>query len=397
MANPPENYKGREQAYIKHYLLRNYFSRLIHKVAGAFQEFTYVDGFSGPWQSSSDTFSDTSFGIALEEMRKAKQAWANHGHHIRMRALLVEKNAQAFAKLTEVPERYPDIEITPLRGDFVTLVPALMNSLSFSTFTFLFIDPKGWGINTSEIVPLLRRPNTEILFNFMFDFINRAISMNDSNIVSKVNNLITTTSWRERLLSAPSEERRSIILEAFAQTLRDVGGYSFVAETPILRPSIDRHIYSLVYATRHRAGVKEFRDAQQKTIEEQEIVRDGVKMESRSGSQTELFSSAEMKPSAIAAFIEREAELAEQMLLALIGSSATDATAYGEIWPQVLSRRAITHAELNKLVAKLRRSKTILSDHWMPRQRVPTNASLLYRNPDMNVKTPAQENSSYTN
>lgn len=396
MASPPNNYKGREQAYIKHYLLKNYFSRLIHKVSGSFREFAYVDGFSGPWQSSSDTFADTSFGIALEEMRKAKQVWGTHGRQIRMRALLVEKNPQSFAKLCEVQGRYPDIEITPLNGDFVSLVPNIINSLSPPAFTFLFIDPKGWGINTSEVAPLLRRPNTEILFNFMFDFINRAISMQEANIVDKVNALITAPSWRERLLAAPSERRRSIILEAFAQTLRDVGNYEFVAETPILRPNIDRHIYSLVYATRHRAGVKEFRDAQQKTITEQELVRDEIKMETKSGKQTELFSSAEMKPSTIAAFISNETELAKQMLLSVLASTPVDARPYKEIWPQILSRRAITHAKLNKLVADLRKSKTILSADWPSSQRVPSDDTSLYRNPDMIIQGFAEGSSVYT-
>ena len=68
MALPASHYAGREQAYIKHYLLRTYFSDLIHKIASAYNEIVYVDGFSGPWQSADEQSGDTSFGIALAEM-----------------------------------------------------------------------------------------------------------------------------------------------------------------------------------------------------------------------------------------------------------------------------------------------------------------------------------------
>ena len=68
-----EHYAGREQAYVKHFLLRNYFSDLIHKIASGYDEIVYVDGYSGPWQSADVSLADTSFVIALEEMRSPRR------------------------------------------------------------------------------------------------------------------------------------------------------------------------------------------------------------------------------------------------------------------------------------------------------------------------------------
>ena len=102
MALGPEHYAGREQAYVKHFLLGHYFSDLVHKVAGRFDEIVYVDGFSGPWQSEKDDLGDTSFGIALAAMRSAKVAWSRLGRNVQMRALLVERNKKAFACVSEV-------------------------------------------------------------------------------------------------------------------------------------------------------------------------------------------------------------------------------------------------------------------------------------------------------
>jgi three-Cys-motif partner protein len=153
-----EKYVGREQAFIKHSLLRSYFSALIHKIVSKYDEFVYVDGFSGPWESADEDFGDTSFGISLVEMRKAKQAWASRGRTIRMRALLVEKRRKAFASLQTVRDRFPEIEVEPFHGEFVPLVPTLLARIPNNAFAFLFIDPKGWRIDMNGIAPLLRRP-----------------------------------------------------------------------------------------------------------------------------------------------------------------------------------------------------------------------------------------------
>ena len=96
------HYAGREQAYVKHFFLDNYLERLIYKTASKYDDIAYVDGFSGPWQSSGDAFSDTSFGIALKKLREAKEAWKTLGRKVRMTAHLVEKAKVPFAKLQDL-------------------------------------------------------------------------------------------------------------------------------------------------------------------------------------------------------------------------------------------------------------------------------------------------------
>src|SRR6478752_2860436 len=78
-----DNYKGREQSYVKHVLLEQYLEALIHKTASAYQHVVYVDGFAGPWQNSSEQFDDTSFGIALKALRRAKGAWRATGRDVK--------------------------------------------------------------------------------------------------------------------------------------------------------------------------------------------------------------------------------------------------------------------------------------------------------------------------
>ncbi len=41
-------YKGREQTYVKHYILEEYLGRFAHIIGWYWQTIAYVDCFSGP-------------------------------------------------------------------------------------------------------------------------------------------------------------------------------------------------------------------------------------------------------------------------------------------------------------------------------------------------------------
>src|SRR5947207_9723000 len=96
-----QDYRGREQAYLKHVSLERYLERLVFKTASKYNHIVYVDGFAGPWQSANEDFEDTSFGIALNALRRAKQAWktTRQPRDVKMTALLVEQKAQPYARL----------------------------------------------------------------------------------------------------------------------------------------------------------------------------------------------------------------------------------------------------------------------------------------------------------
>ncbi|MDP1738958.1 MAG: three-Cys-motif partner protein TcmP [Caulobacter sp.] len=370
-------YAGREQAYIKHYFLENYLEKLIHKTAGRFDHIAYVDGFSGPWQNSDEDFDDTSFGIALQALRTAKGSWKTHGRDVRMSAYLVEKSSSAYAKLASVASRFPDISIVTYNDDFVDISAKLLADIPADAFAFLFIDPKGWRIRTGAIAPLLRRQNSEVVFNFMFDFVNRAASMADPE--DGLNELITHGNWKRGLHEIDSQDparpakRKAILVDAFSETLRKVGGYDYVADTPILRPSIDRTLYSLIYATRKAKGIEVFRDCQIKTLHEQAAVRGVAKVaraETRSG-QMEMFGSAsEMASDGIEEFLATERTLAERALLACVPSSPASVR-YEDAWPRILAKHAIRKTELNSIAGNLYRSGKLYCPDWVPKKRIP--------------------------
>ena len=52
------------------------------------------------------------------------------------------------------------------------------------------------------------------------------------------------------------------LVNAFSDSLRQIGNYGYVAETAVLRPTKDRPLYSLLYCTRRKEGIDVFRDCQ---------------------------------------------------------------------------------------------------------------------------------------
>jgi hypothetical protein len=72
MMQIPKHYKGREQAYFKHGLLKAYLERLFMIVGQHHKTICYVDCFAGPWQEKGADLEDTSIAISLKIIRKCR-------------------------------------------------------------------------------------------------------------------------------------------------------------------------------------------------------------------------------------------------------------------------------------------------------------------------------------
>ena len=77
-----------------------------------------------------------------------------------------------------------------------------------------------------------------------------------------------------------SEKRKAVLVDTFTKNLSRLGNYKYVAETTILRPSKNRPLYCLFYATRHPKGIEVFRDCQLKALTEQSKTRAAIKVRS---------------------------------------------------------------------------------------------------------------------
>jgi three-Cys-motif partner protein len=383
------DYTGREQSYVKHVFLERYLERLAHKIASVYSHVVFVDGFAGPWQSANEKLEDTSFGIALNALRRAKASWKARHREVKMSAFLVERDRDAYKKLAQVPARYPDIAIKTYEADFLMVLPKILKDIARDAFAFFLIDPKGWRIPLASLAQMLARPKSEVIFNFMFDFINRAANIKDPIVVAGLDDLIPHGDWRARLAAAEasspgglsSVERKAVLVEAFASNLAHFGDYSYVAETTILRPVKDRPLYCLFYATRHETGIEVFRDCQVQALEEQSKTRAAMKIrhsEATSG-QAEIFQSLhDMAPDDLGAFREAEWRAAAQTLLKLTPEEP-NGILYRNLWPLILARHVVRKVEVNKIAAQIRRERKLLIPDWERNRQIPQPSYRLQR------------------
>ncbi|HYO71349.1 MAG TPA: three-Cys-motif partner protein TcmP, partial [Archangium sp.] len=172
----PDEYKGREQTYLKHRVLSEYVHAWAQKWASTSRgrgavRLWYVDCFAGPWQAQDEALEDTSVAIGLDALQEAATRW---GQQVGLSAIFVEKDKRSFTRLVDfLKKRSGPVEVHALPGEFGHYIDKI-NELIQDDPAFLFVDPTGWkGVGMSNIAPLARVQGRDVLINVMFNHINR--------------------------------------------------------------------------------------------------------------------------------------------------------------------------------------------------------------------------------
>ena len=285
----PDAYQGREQAFIKHLLLKSYLEKLVMIVGMSSKtlgitEFCYVDCFAGPWADDSENMGGTSIAVSLQILERCRHALEHRGVKLQFRALYVEKNQSAFTRL----ERYlaewtpAGVSAKALLGDFVSLREQILNWCGNAPFVFFFIDPTGWKeVGVDVLKPLLQRPRSEFLINFMYNDINRTASM---------------SAWKEDIAALLGEEvepddlspgeREKLLLNTYRKNIKlhlnaEGKWLARSAYVRVLDRQKERLKYLLIYLTSHPRGIIEFMEISEKLDHIQKRVRASTKQSAR--------------------------------------------------------------------------------------------------------------------
>ncbi len=370
-------YVGREQTLVKHFILREYLQRFAHIIGFHWNTITYVDCFSGPWQSQSEDLADTSFSIALSELRKARETHKRRGKNLNLRCLFLEKDAAAFARLSNFAGTVPDVTVLTLNCDLADAVPEILRFIQqggSGSFPFFFIDPTGWtGFGMRQIAPLLRHQPGEVLINFMTDFINRFIDNPDQQTAEQFVDLFGSTSVRDRIRDhADPRDREETLFGEYAANVQRTGGYLYTCAATILYPERDRSYFHLIYATRSRKGVEVFKEVEKRATPVMERARAEAKQRKRKRrtGQGELFAADEMpdtKP--IQELRERQLTRARQQVLeSLLPGQAVP---YEKVWDLALSFRLVWESDLKEWIAEWKSAGKLKIRGMTAGQRVP--------------------------
>jgi three-Cys-motif partner protein len=380
MVQVPTHYVGREQALVKHIFLKQYLDSLVHKIASVFDEVVYVDGFSGPWKSGSESYADTSFGIALKALTDAQQSWASMAHRprtVRMTAHLVEREDGPFQELSGIGSHFPAVRVVPHHANFLNIAPMIAAAIPLRAFSFVFVDPKGF-FDLAALKPLISRNLCEVVFNLMFDYGNRFTQL--PSMAPTYDKLFPGVDWHSRFAAARDnraatpQDRKAAFLSCFKEALRNVGGFEYIADVDIQYPGKERTFYFLVYGTRRPPGIEVFRDCQLKALEVQSSISGVKKIEAAEArGQLELLSSMnEMREDPRLTFLRREKADAKRMLIESIPPQP-NVVRWGHLWAKVLSEHAVRRTELGKMAGELRKAEIIHFPEWTAGKRVPND------------------------
>ena len=272
------DYTDREHSQVKHAILESYLERCLMIIGRHFSKIAYIDCFAGPWQSTTPDLSDTSPGIAIKTMATCDLALKKKHHaHARLRSIFIEADPQRADQLDAYVQRCPS-NITPpevWRKPFENSIPEILAWLEPGEFAFMFVDPFGWKgvVDPKVLAPLLQRTNTELLINFMWNFLNLATGHEDQhqNLTA-----IFGKDWQEAATGS-SEDKRIRLMRRYRQQLVEAANHSAVPLRTAMLPVeyVDRRtiIFYLVYATHNATGLVVFREQAEEAAEHQARIK----------------------------------------------------------------------------------------------------------------------------
>jgi three-Cys-motif partner protein len=140
-------YEGREQTLVKHYILGKYLERFAHIIGSRWGTINYVDCFAGPWNVRSDQFEDSSFYIALRELRKARATHRAKGRNVSLRCFFLEKDTNAYQELKQFADGVADVAVQTKNAELESAAMISFGSLRLTVIkpshSFLSILPDG--------------------------------------------------------------------------------------------------------------------------------------------------------------------------------------------------------------------------------------------------------------
>jgi len=271
-------YQDREQSELKHHAVKLYLQAAA-RILGSAWNLKYVDCCAGPWNSTKGDYSDTSFGVAFEVLRAAREELSSRNWTPQVACLFIEKDTAAFSELDSFAKakNSPDIRVRAENWDFTERIDEIVLYCSSPrTFPFILIDPKGWKLaGISQISPLLKLRPGEVVINLMSSFITRFV--NDS--ATDLSDLLGEDFPELRRLSG--SEREFAVVRKYCDLVKHEGDFSYVCALPVMKPDSDTFNFYLIYATRHPKGVEVFKRVEERTEERTHVVRADVQKRQR--------------------------------------------------------------------------------------------------------------------
>ncbi len=287
---PPriEDYQGREQSFIKHLFLNKYLESAAYKLLqGRSPIFNFVDAFAGPWRvSDTDKYSDASFSQAIETLDSVRRTLTDKGcPGFKVRFRFCERDPASVVKLQQFAAQRPAFDILVFTGLFEDNLDRIRSACR-DGFTFTFIDPTGWNVESDKVFDFLRDVKGEFLFNFMAEEVNRHAGWD--GVEKSVGRFLADPDWRPAFEALPDGSIETKILQLLKSKMKEARAAKYLPDMAIQKPRKTQIKMRLILGTHNPIGVEVFRDIQKKV--EAEAVRTRHEIQTVESGQPQLFS-----------------------------------------------------------------------------------------------------------
>lgn len=368
---PPriENYQGREQSFIKHLFLNKYLESAAYKLfQGRSPIFNFVDAFAGPWRvSDTNRYSDASFSQAIETLETVRRSLHDMGRTgLKVRFRFCERNPASVAKLREFAAEKPEFDIQVFSGPFEDNLDCI-RSVCQDGFTFTFIDPTGWNVESAKVFEFLRSLNGEFLFNFMAEEVNRHAGWD--GVAASVGRFLADPAWKDAFEAMPEGSNETKILQLLKAKMKEAQVATYLTDMAIRKPREDRIKMRLILGTHSGIGVEVFRTVQEKV--EKEAVRTRHAIQTEESGQSQLFPEDQV----IAFETDRDGvgcsahkELASELMLRTV--ACRPGVAFSTLAAEVMEQVPVRTTHLKKVAAADRKAGLLCFDlpsgKWTP-------------------------------
>jgi three-Cys-motif partner protein len=372
-------YEGREQTYVKHYILSEYLALFSPIIGSYWTKINYIDCFAGPWEARAPDLQDTSFAIATQQFRRTREQLAQRGRDVTFRCFFLESDAEPYQRLKQFADSVTDIEIKPLNRkleDSVDDILSFVQDGGSGAFTFIFIDPTGWtGFAMEKIRPLLAIRPGEVLINFMTGFIKRFVEA-PSELTTESFIAMFGEDIRDEIKGLALLDREERLVRLYMRNVKRAGRFEYLSAAIVFKPGIESTQFHLIYATRNAKGVEVFKNVEKRAMKEMDSVRAAAKRrtETQETGQTSFLTPVESHGSR--ELIDRRRRY-ESMASAKVWSiiERDRRVLYERLWKVVMPFPLVNDGTLNNWLEDWRRAGKIDFEGFTAKQKKPRRES----------------------
>ena len=244
----------------KHAILHQYLGAWFPILGiGTARELYYFDGFAGPGEYTKGEVGSPLIALDAASQVASKLPSAVHFVFSELEAPRAQHLSQLLSARRYPPHFQIDVRSAVPFEEVMTEYLGKLELLPAPPSMFVFIDPFGWKGFPMEIVRrILRLPRAEVFVNFMYEEINRFISVNRQS--ANFDALFGCHDWVEVIDEPHQRMRNEKLWSLYDRQLRSFAGAKYVRSFE-MRNDNNAVDYYLFYGTGHLLGLDKMKEA----------------------------------------------------------------------------------------------------------------------------------------